>query len=118
MAAQGGKQMGAYDYLIKLMLIGDSGQSHSSKRSLSPMFLMALQRIVRFRDAWRILAQSLNCILGNVLSKSQHRWAGVGKSSLLLRFSDDSFGVQNTAALYVHPILRKIVSIVSVYHMS
>ena len=49
--------MGSYDYLIKLMLIGDSGMS------------------------------LLSCCALDVIGCE-----GVGKSSLLLRFSDDSFG--------------------------
>lgn len=48
----------SYDYLIKLLLIGDSGKRH-------PFFYY--------------------------LSCTQTNFVGVGKSCLLLRFSDDSF---------------------------
>jgi hypothetical protein len=56
------KSTPAYDYLIKLMLIGDSGRCQ----------FPSLRR-----------HQPLN---------TQDSSSGVGKSSLLLRFSDDSFG--------------------------
>eukprot|EP00961_Rhodomonas_salina_P035299 474887-Rhodomonas_salina.1 len=60
--AQGGGGSGNYDYLVKLLLIGDSGVSPS--------------RPVRFA-----LRSAALMSLG----------FQVGKSCLLLRFSDDSF---------------------------
>ena len=58
-----------YDYLIKLMLIGDSG--------------VALVHFVLFHWSPSSLVRS----------------PGVGKSSLLLRFSDDTFDVSGTPTI-------------------
>ncbi len=59
---------GNYDHLIKLLLIGDSGA-------------LTVEKIV------------CQCICRNceTVLKLMLRWAGVGKSCLLLRFSDDAF---------------------------
>ena len=78
-AASGGKP--AYDYLIKLLLIGDSG------------------KITLFS----IITRTTNKIaIKKIMIKTKHKYCsknlvitnngiGVGKSCLLLRFSDDSF---------------------------
>ena len=73
-----------YDHLIKLLLIGDSGQSagwclpHLGPASVNlyPFSSsQAAQRGYRFTTSIALLTYA----------------AGVGKSCLLLRFSDDSF---------------------------
>jgi Ras-related protein Rab-8A len=55
----------SYDYLIKLLLIGDSGKSARVRQCV--------------------------CVLITVISSLSNLVLGVGKSCLLLRFSDDSF---------------------------
>ncbi|KAL6880052.1 hypothetical protein ACP4OV_011617 [Aristida adscensionis] len=70
--APSSRSRGDYDHLIKLLLIGDSGKCLPSSPLLSsPLlrgFLAAAAPLLRFLDA-----------------------PGVGKSCLLLRFSDDTF---------------------------
>ena len=63
--AGGNSRASKYDYLIKLLLIGDSG-------------ILFLDKVVFFRD------HNYKRLLGIIN-------IGVGKSCLLLRYSDDSF---------------------------
>ena len=84
MSGAGGKSMGAYDYLIKLMLIGKL-LSPPARTCAPPLMLSALEP--QF-DALTLAAATLTT--GD---------SGVGKSSLLLRFSDDSFDMNCTPTI-------------------
>jgi hypothetical protein len=65
-----------YDHLVKLLLIGDSGEKKEEKRK---------------REFFSLFFKCFSYL--NFQSQSTHSSSstGVGKSCLLLRFSDDSF---------------------------
>ncbi|KAG6417972.1 hypothetical protein SASPL_120169 [Salvia splendens] len=80
MAAPPARARADYDCLIKLLLIGDSGWSNS---------IYGITHVISLAILW--IASSLVCGVGNLkLSISAH-FLSVGKSCLLLRFSDGSF---------------------------
>lgn len=88
-AAPSSNKSAAYDYLIKLLLIGDSGK-------LSVLFLCTLVAIFVLVYVFDRGIFSLH--VNKLGHNPQHNnWCqltlvlGVGKSCLLLRFSDDSF---------------------------
>ncbi|CAL9118977.1 unnamed protein product [Musa acuminata var. zebrina] len=86
MAAPPARARADYDYLIKLLLIGDSGRvlsiSHSDAcgDEILGLFLLSPKLCLIFSDVYEVS-----------MLWYQHSSIGVGKSCLLLRFSDGSF---------------------------
>lgn len=92
----------AYDYLIKLLLIGDSGMCAAwSAREWKRDIIFCVSEITS--DA--------NDDDGELHS---WHWIGVGKSCLLLRFSDDSFTPSFITTIgYVHTNLHTSLCLLS-----
>lgn len=67
-----------YDYLIKLLLIGDSGK---------PALVLLAEQLPRHSIGHRFCT----CCVPLCPSYTTSAVTGVGKSCLLLRFSEDSF---------------------------
>lgn len=71
-----------YDYLIKLLLIGDSGEFCGSSCNLTETSLEGKAKLPK-----RFFSHERKGCIRNVCIQ----FAGVGKSCLLLRFAEDSF---------------------------
>ena len=72
-----------YDHLVKLLLIGDSGKNENREKRGSEDYPKKNSFLFQMLDLNRLQSKTSP----HLFSKKK----GVGKSCLLLRFSDDSF---------------------------